>query len=109
MTGARAITAARRAAVRGRAAAASVVAVLAPIKWRLAGIAIGALFYVGLWLAVAAGATWLEDVLVTIPALVLLIAGGNWLQHWLGVQRRAPQFSRPGADAERDDAGPPSP
>jgi protein-S-isoprenylcysteine O-methyltransferase Ste14 len=78
------------------------VARIAEMKWRLVGVAVVALFYVGLWVSVAAGASWLEAPLITIPVLVLLIAGGNWLQHWLGVLRRAPQFSRPGS-AEGDD------
>ena len=82
---------------------------LGPIKWRLAGLAILALFYVGLWLCVMAGATGLVGVLITIPVLVLLIAGGNWLQNWLGVQRRAPQFSRSAAEGERDDGAPSAP
>jgi hypothetical protein len=94
---------------RGRGGLAILAARLAPVRWRLVGIAIGALFYLGLWVCVAAGATGLEGLLVTIPVLVVLIAGGNWLQHWLGVQRRAPQFSRPGAVAEHGDESTPPP
>jgi hypothetical protein len=77
------------------------------MKWRLLGVAIVACFYVGLWICVDAGATWLEAPLLTIPVLVLLIAGGNWLQHWLGVTRRAPQFSRPRTDDGGEAPGPP--
>jgi len=83
------------------------VARIAEMKWRLVGVAIVGLFYLGLWMSVTAGATWLEGPLITIPVLVLLIAGGNWLQHWLGVQRRPPQFSSPGPD-EDGDAGTPA-
>jgi hypothetical protein len=83
----------------------SVSSSLALVRWRLVGCALGLLFYAGLWLCVVAGATGLEGALITIPAIVALVAGGNWLQHWLGVQRRAPQFSRPGGDPDRDEDG----
>ena len=76
---------------------------LAPMRWRLVGAALGLVFYAGLWVLVAAGAANLEGVLITFPVIVLLIAGGNWLQHWLGISRRAPQFSRPSSDAEPDE------
>lgn len=76
---------------------------VAPMRWRLVGVALVLAFYAGLWALVAAGATSLEGVLITFPVLVLLIAGGNWLQHWLGIQRRPPQFSGPSRDAEHDD------
>jgi hypothetical protein len=75
------------------------------MRWRLVGVALGLAFYAGLWVCVAAGATGLRGLLITVPVLVLLVAGGNWLQHGLGIRRRAPQFSQPPADAEPDDAG----
>ena len=62
--------------------------------------------YAGLWVLVAAGATSLEGVLVTFPVIAVLIAGGNWLQHWLGIQRRAPQFSGRAGDAEHERRAP---
>jgi hypothetical protein len=87
-----------------------VAARVGEVKWRLVGLALGLCFYAALWVGVAAGATGLEGVLITVPVLVLLIAGGNWLQHWLGVQRRPPQFARPGTgERHDDDAAPPPP
>jgi hypothetical protein len=73
------------------------------MRWRLVGAALALLFYVGLWVLVAAGATSLAGPLITLPVIVALVAGGNWLQHWLGIQRRAPQFSTPPRDAPRDE------
>jgi hypothetical protein len=86
---------------------AAIAARVAPMRWRLLGAALAVAFYAGLWVLVAAGATSLEGVLITFPVIVALIAGGNWLQHWLGIQRRAPQFSGP-SDVEHED-GPSSP
>ena len=79
------------------------------MRWRLVGAALVLAFYAGLWVCVAAGATGLRGVLITVPVLALLVAGGNWLQHGIGIQHRAPQFSRPTADNERDEPGPSSP
>ncbi len=76
---------------------------VAPMRRRLGGAALALAFYAGLWVLVAAGASSLEGVLITLPVIVALIAGGNWLQHWLGIERRAPQFSGPAGDAEHDD------
>jgi len=57
------------------------------------------------WVAALEGSNALLAVLVTSAVLVVLIAGGNWLQHWLGIRRRPPQFARPDirADARDDD------
>jgi hypothetical protein len=89
--------------VSERLGATSLVARLAPMRWRLVGCGLALLFYVGLWVLVAAGVTSLAGPLITIPVIVALVAGGNWLQHWLGIQRRAPQFSSPPRDASCDD------
>jgi hypothetical protein len=82
---------------------AAIAAKMAPMRWRLVGTALALAFYAGLWVLVAAGATSLEGVLITFPVIVALIAGGNWLQHWLGIQRRAPQFSGRTGDAEHEE------
>jgi len=79
---------------------------LARMRWRLVGVALAVAFYAVLWVCVAAGETGLRGALITVPVLVLLIAGGNWLQHGIGIERRAPQFSRRSVDREREDAGP---
>jgi hypothetical protein len=68
---------------------------LAPYKWRLVGLALGFLTYLGLWVVAIAGSPALAAVLITLPVLVFLIAAGNGLQHWLGISHRAPQFARP--------------
>lgn len=65
------------------------------ITWRLVGVVVGVLAYAGAWVLVAAGATSLEPLLVTFPIIVVLIAAGNYLQHWLGITRRPPRFAEP--------------
>jgi hypothetical protein len=78
----------------------SLAARLAPYRWRLVGLALCVLAYGLVWIAVVAGATPMLGILVTIPALLVLIAGGNWLQSWLGIKRRPPQFARPAREDE---------
>ncbi|HEY8081713.1 MAG TPA: hypothetical protein VIE15_06440 [Acidimicrobiales bacterium] len=65
------------------------------MTWRLVGLAIGAVLYFFVFLAAIHGSTTAAGVLVTVTALVLLVGGGNWLQHWLGIRRRPPQFAEP--------------
>jgi hypothetical protein len=55
------------------------------------------------WLAEVAGARVLMAPLIVIPVLVVLIAGGNWLQQWLGIERPSPKFTVP---APRDEHEP---
>jgi ribose/xylose/arabinose/galactoside ABC-type transport system permease subunit len=38
--------------------------------------------------------------LVVILALAVLVGGGNWLNHSLGIQRKAQEFERPERDHE---------
>jgi hypothetical protein len=82
------------------------------VKWRVVGAVLLALVYAGLWvLAIGGasdGASALVGPLVTLPVLVLLIAAGNWFQHWTGIRREGPKFARPAAehDTPRDAPGP---
>jgi hypothetical protein len=65
------------------------------MTWRLVGLAIGAVAYCFVVLAAIHGSATAAGILVTVTALVLLVGGGNWLQHWLGIKRRPPQFAEP--------------
>ncbi len=76
------------------------------MRWRLVGVALALAFYAALWVLVGGGAASLESVVITFPVIVALIAGGNWLQHWLGIERRAPQFSGPPRDDDDDGTAP---
>jgi hypothetical protein len=101
--------------VSPRAARRRLGAGLAPYRWRLVGVALGLLVY-GLLLIVATGPAHgvrqseeqaaLLGLLITVPVLVLLVAGGNWLQHWLGIHRRPPQFAEPPREDEERGTAP---
>ena len=71
--------------------------------WRNTGLACCLVGYGVAWLAEVAGARALLAPLVVIPVLLVLLAGGNWLQHWLGIERPSPKFSEP---APRDEHEP---
>jgi hypothetical protein len=72
------------------------------VTWRITGaVCCLAAYGVG-WLAEVAGAHALLAPLVVVPALIVLIAGGNWLQQWLGIERPSPSFTQP----ERADEAP---
>jgi hypothetical protein len=73
------------------------------VIWRITGLACCLVGYGVAWLAEVAGARVLLGPLVVVPVLVVLIAGGNWLQHWLGVERPSPKFTQP---APREERGP---
>jgi hypothetical protein len=66
---------------------------LRPVAWRLTGLAVGLLFYALAWTAVIAA----------------LVAGGNWLQHWLGIERPSPKFTEPVPSEPREPSEPEQP
>ncbi len=74
---------------------------LAPYKWRLTGAVLGVLAYAFLVVVAIAGASPLAQALIALPVIAALIAGGNYLQQWLGITRPAPKFARP---ARKEDA-----
>ena len=73
---------------------------LARAKWRLVGLVLALCFYALLWLVVVAGGTALVAPLIVVPVIALLVAGGNWLQHWLGITHSPPQYAEPSSDVE---------
>lgn len=83
----------RRAPRSGAQRVAGAVTALGPKKWRLIGLAILFLFYALAWLEVTAGARVLVGPLVVVPVIVILVAAGNWLQSWLGIDRPSPKFT----------------
>jgi len=52
----------------------------------------------GLW-AASRGNQGLGEVLIVFVALVLLVAGGNWLNDWLGIKRKPQEFNSPDRSA----------
>jgi len=64
-------------------------------------VVVGVLIYIGLWALVVAGASALMPILVVATVLVVLVAGGNLLQSYMGIPGRAQKFrQRPDDDAE---------
>ena len=54
------------------------------------------ILYVGLWiLALDAGASQLAPILILPLVLIPLIGAGNWLNSYLGIERKAQKFREP--------------
>jgi len=64
-----------------------------------ATIVVGGVLYVGLWVLALAGARSLIEPLAIPLVLVVLVAGGNWLSHYMGLPARSQRFR------ERNDEG----
>ena len=77
------------------------------MTWRVTGAVLLFVVYVGTWFVAVAGASWLFAPLVLVPVFVVLIAGGNWLQQWLGITRPPPKFARPAREDPDEGAGKP--
>jgi len=65
------------------------------MTWRIVAAALGVALYGLALLGAIAGSPALAGLVVTIPVLVLAVAGFNWFQQWLGIRRRPPRFARP--------------
>jgi len=72
--------------------------------WRVVAAVLGAALYVLAVLGAIAGSPGLTGLVITIPVLILAVAGFNWFQQWLGIKRRPPQFARPDL-ARKEGAG----
>ncbi len=58
-------------------------------------IVLGMIAYAALWMIVIAGATAFLPLVVVITVLVLLVAGGNLLQSFMGIPGRPQKFKTP--------------
>jgi uncharacterized protein (DUF2062 family) len=65
------------------------------MMWTKLTIVVGIALYVGLWVIAANGATSLVGPLAVPPILLVLVAGGNWLGHFMGVSSKPPKFKQP--------------
>jgi hypothetical protein len=65
------------------------------VTWTRVGIVGGVLVLALVIFLVALGSTALRAPLIALVALVVLVAGGNWLNDWLGIKRKPQQFNRP--------------
>jgi hypothetical protein len=73
------------------------------VRWRIIGLVGGALLLVLAYFVIAAGNQGLADLLLVAFALVVLVAGGNWLNDWMGIKRKAQEFNRPDSVAKEPD------
>lgn len=80
-----------------------------PRRWRLVGLSLLLLAYAFLWVlevhATDGLRTQLFSLVITVPAILVLLAGGNLLQGWIGVHHRPPRFHEPERDAASDEPG----
>jgi len=65
------------------------------MTWRIVAGVLGACVYVIALIGAVNGSTALLTLVITVTVLVVFVGGGNWIQQWLGIKRRAPRFDRP--------------
>ena len=64
------------------------------MKWTKGTIVVGVVLYIFLWVLYLHGATQLFAVLVIPPVLAFLVGGGNFLDDFLGIRRKAQEFKK---------------
>ena len=65
------------------------------MTWIRLGKILGVLAAITLVAVAAVGNSPLRAPLIAIGALALLVGGGNYLNHYLGINRKAQEFNRP--------------
>ena len=68
------------------------------MKWTKGTIVVGVVLYIFLWVLYLHGATQLFAVLVIPPVLAFLVGGGNFLDDFLGIRRKAQEFKKRSKD-----------
>lgn len=75
------------------------------MKWVTVGKVLGIIAAVLVLFIVSIGNSPLRAPVIALIALGVLVAGGNWLNDWLGIRRRSPQFEEaPSSSTIIDDA-----
>jgi hypothetical protein len=62
------------------------------VTWVRVGKVLGLVAAILVLFVVAVGNSPLRAPVIALAALVVLVAGGNWLNDWLGIRRRSPTF-----------------
>jgi len=73
------------------------------MTWIRLGKILGILAALVIVVVVALGNSPLRAPLIAIGALALLVGGGNYLNHYLGVNRKAQEFNRPDKTSSEHD------
>jgi hypothetical protein len=64
------------------------------MKYRRLGIILGGLVYLLLWAIALNGASGLVAPLTVPIVLVVLVGGGNWLNNFMGIERKPQKFRK---------------
>jgi|GEM_PF-857769 len=75
------------------------------MRWTRVGLIGGVVFFAFILVVIAAGNSPLQAPLIALVALLVLVAGGNWLNSWLGIKRKAQEFNRPDRSAVDQEDG----
>jgi len=67
------------------------------------GIVLGAVALIAIGLVAALTDSPLRAPLIALAALVVLVAGGNYLNDYLGIKRKPQEFNRPDRHPDEDD------
>ena len=69
------------------------------MKYTKIGIVLGSLVVILAIVASFAQNSQIRNVLLAIVAIAVLVAGGNWLNSYLGIERKAQEFNQPDREA----------
>jgi hypothetical protein len=75
------------------------------VRWRIVGIVGGVILLIIGILASILGSSPLRAPMLAVAVLLILVAGGNLLNSWMGIERKAQEFNRP--DLERHEVDEP--
>jgi hypothetical protein len=73
------------------------------VRWRIVGIVGGVILLIIGILASTLGSSPLRAPMIAVAALLILVAGGNLLNNWMGIERKAQEFNRPDLDKQEVD------
>jgi len=65
------------------------------VRWRIVGIVGGVILLIIGILASVLGSSPLRAPMLAVAVLLILVAGGNLLNSWMGIERKAQEFNRP--------------
>jgi len=64
------------------------------VTYRRLAIVLGGLIYIGLWVIALNGASrWVPPLMLPL-ILGVLVGGGNWLNRFMGIERKPQQFRK---------------
>lgn len=64
------------------------------MKYRILALVLGGLIYIALWIVALNGANRMIPPLMLPLILGLLVGGGNWLNRFMGIERKPQEFRK---------------